>query len=324
MRRYSRLLPTSTLLCSAIAMNGAQAQEFPRKPVTMVVAAAPGGGLDLISRVAAKALSEQWKQAVVVDNRPGAGSIIGSEIVHRAAPDGYTLLTISLSHATNPSLYKKLPYDTLTGFTPLSMFARLPIVLVTSKALAVNSVPELLNYARSNPGKLNCGSSGNGTSQHLSCELLKSMAKVNITHVPYKALAAASTDLISGRIEILFDQISAAAQQARAGNVKALAVTTLTRAAAMPELPTLDEAGVPGYDAVTWFGMLGPANMPRELANKISADLARAMKRPENRERLVAQNFDLAFGTPEEFDGFIKAEMVKWGKAIKDAGIVPD
>ena len=324
MRRVARLLPMVASLCGAIAMNGVQAQDFPRKPVTMVVAAAPGGGLDLISRAAAKALSEQWKQSVVVDNRPGAGSIIGSEIVNRAAPDGYTLLTISLSHATNPSLYKKLPYDTLTGFTPLSLFARLPIVLVTSKSLAVNSVPELLSYARSNPGKLNCGSSGNGTSQHLSCELFKSLAKVNITHVPYKALATASTDLISGRIEILFDQISAVAQQARAGNVKALAVTTSTRAAAMPELPTLDEAGVPGYEAVTWFGMLGPANMPRDLATKISAELARAMKRPENRERLVAQNFDLAFGSPEEFDGFIRAEMAKWGKAIKDAGIQPD
>jgi tripartite-type tricarboxylate transporter receptor subunit TctC len=322
------LHPTRTLLLAGALAAAfclpAHAQDFPRKPVTLVVSAAPGGGLDLISRAAARALAEEWKQPVVVDNRGGASGVIGSELVHKSAPDGYTLLTVSLSHATNPSLLKKLPYDTVSGFTPLSLYARLPIVLVTTKSLPVNNVAELVAYARANPGKLNCGSAGNGTSQHLSCELFKVLAKVNITHVPYKGLAAASADLLGGRIEILFDQISAAANNARAGTVKALAVTTAARAAAMPELPTLNEAGVTGYEAVTWFGMLGPANMPRELAARIAADLNRAMARPEHRERLAAQNFDLVFGRPEEFDTFLKAEMAKWGRAIKEAGIQAD
>ena len=323
--RFARPLLWAACLASAAPLaSTSQAQDFPRKPVTMVVSAAPGGGLDLISRAAARALSEEWKQPVVVDNRGGASGVIGSELVHKSAPDGYTLLTVSLSHATNPSLLKKLPYDTVSGFTPLSLFARLPIVLVTTKSLPVNNVAELVACARANPGKLNCGSSGTGTSQHLSCELFKVLAKVNITHVPYKGLAAASADLLGGRIEILFDQISAASNNARAGTVKALAVTTAARASAMPELPTLHEAGVTGYEAVTWFGMLGPANMPRELAGKIAADLNRAMARPEHRERLASQNFDLVFGTPEGYDTFLKAEMAKWSKAIKDAGIQAD
>jgi len=325
-RRQEVRIETKSLVTACLLAFGftAQAQDFPRKPVTMIVSAAPGGGLDLISRAAARALSDEWKQPVVVDNRGGASGVIGADAVHKAAPDGYTLLTVSLSHATNPSLLKKLPYDTVSGFTPLSLFARLPIVLVTTKSLPANSVAELVAFARANPGKLNCGSAGNGTSQHLSCELFKNLARVNITHVPYKGLAAASADLMGGRIEILFDQISAAAQNARAGTVKALAVTTASRAAAMPDLPTMHEAGVTGYEAVTWFGMLGPANMPRELAAKIAGDLNRAMSRAEHRDRLASQNFDLAFGKPEEFDAFLKSEMAKWSKAIRDAGIQAD
>lgn len=308
----------------ALAACSVGAQDFPRRPVTMVVSAAPGGGLDLISRAAAKALSDEWKQPVVVDNRGGASGIIGSELVYKAAPDGHTLLTVSLSHATNPSLIRKLPYDTVAGFTPLTLFARLPIVLVATKSLPVADVAGLVAYARANPGKLNCGSSGNGTSQHLSCELFKNLARVQVTHVPYKGLAAASADLIGGRIELLFDQISAASQHAKAGHVRALAITTATRSPLMPDTPTMQEAGVPGYEAVTWFGMLGPAGLPRELALRIQGDLARAMHKPENRDRLAAQNFDLAFGRPEEFDAFLKAEMGKWGKAIREAGIQPD
>lgn len=322
-QRYALALALA-LLASVGWVQTSRAQEFPRRAVTMIVAAAPGGGLDLISRAAARALSEEWKQPVVVDNRGGASGVIGTEFVYRAAPDGYTLVTVSLSHATNPSLIRKLPYDTASGFTPLSLFARLPIVLVTSKQLPVNSVSELIAYARANPDKLNCGSSGNGTSQHLSCELFKNLTRVKIQHVPYKGLAAASADLIGGRIELLFDQISAASQNARAGHVKALAVTTSTRSSLMPELPTMHEAGVTGYEAVTWFGMLGPANMPKDLANKISADLSRAMARAEHRDRLASQHFDLSFGRPEEFDVFLKSETAKWGKAIREAGIQAD
>jgi tripartite-type tricarboxylate transporter receptor subunit TctC len=321
MRRYSQLFVGAGL---AMVAGLAHTQDFPRKAVTMVVAAAPGGGLDLISRVAARALSDEWKQPVVADNRGGAGGIIGTELGAKASPDGYTLLTVSISHSTNPVLIRKLPYDTLRDFTPISLFAKLPVVLTVAKNLPVSSVAELVAYARANPGKLNCASSGTGTSQHLACEMFKSMAKVDVQHVPYKAIAAAQADVIGGRIEVMFDQFSTAMQNARAGSVKALAITTLARSAQAPDLRTMSESGLPGYEAVTWFAMFGPAALPRDLAGKISADLARAMAKPDHRDRLVAQNFDLVFGKPEELDHFLKAEMAKWGKIIREAGIQAD
>ena len=318
MRHISRLLAAASLAAFA---GAAPAQDFPRKPVTMVVSAAPGGGLDLISRVAARALSDEWKQPVVVDNKAGAGGIIGTEFGARAAPDGYTLLTVSISHSTNPTLIRKLPYDTLRDFAPISLFAKLPVVLTVAKTLPVNSVAELVAYARANRGKLNCASSGTGTSQHLACEMFKNMAKVEIQHVPYKAIAAAQADVIGGRIEVMFDQFSTAVQNARAGSVKALAITTQARSAQAPDLPTMGESGLPGYEAVTWFAMFGPAAMPRDLAAKISADLARGMSKPEHRDRLLAQNFDLVYGKPEELDAFLRSEMAKWGKILREAGI---
>jgi tripartite-type tricarboxylate transporter receptor subunit TctC len=321
MRHQFRVL---TIAALAALAAGAHAQDFPRRPVTMVVAAAPGGGLDLVSRVSARALSDEWKQPVVTDNRGGAGGIIGTELGAKAAPDGYTLLTVSISHSTNPVLIRKLPYDTLKDFTPISLFAKLPVVLTVARTLPVNNVAELVAYARAHPGKLNCASSGTGTSQHLACEMFKSMAKVDIQHVPYKAIAAAQADVIGGRIEVMFDQFSTAVQNARTGSVKALAITTQARSAQASDLPTMSESGLPGYEAVTWFAMYGPAGLPKDLAAKIAADLARSMARPEHRDRLVAQNFDLLYGKPEELDAFVRAEMAKWGKIIKEAGIQAD
>ncbi len=319
-----RRSPLLLVACLALFATAPFAQDYPRKAVTMVVSAAPGGGLDLISRSAARALTEEWKQAVVVDNKGGAGGIIGTDIGAKAAPDGYMLLTVSISHSTNPVLIKKLPYDTLKDFTPISLFAKLPVVLTVAKNLPVNSVAELIAYARANPGKLNCASSGTGTSQHLSCEMFKNMAKVNLQHVPYKAIAGAQADVIGGRIEVMFDQFSTAVQNGKAGTVKALAITTQARSAAAPDLPTMSESGLPGYEAVTWFAMFGPAGLPKELATKIAADLARGMAKPENKDRLAAQNFDLLFTKPDDLDTFLKAEMSKWGRIIKEAGIQAD
>ena len=321
MRRYSRWLMAAGL---AMLTGIAEAQDFPRRAVTMVVSAAPGGGLDLVSRMSARALSDEWKQPVVVDNRGGAGGIIGTELGAKAPPDGYTLLTVSISHSTNPVLIRKLPYDTLRDFTPISLFAKLPVVLTVARTLPVNSVAELIAHARANPGKLNCASSGTGTSQHLSCEMFKNMAKLDIQHVPYKAIAAAQADVIGGRIEVMFDQFSTAVQNARAGSVKALAITTQARSAQAPDLPTMSESGLPGYEAVTWFAMFGPAALPRDLAARIAADLARSMGKPDHRDRLVAQNFDLIYSKPEELDAFVRAEMAKWGKIIREAGIQAD
>ena len=321
MRVFTRLLCAAAAAC--VMIGDAAAQEYPTKPVTIVASAAPGGGVDLITRLVARALSEEWKQPVIVENRAGAGGMIGTDNVAKAQPDGYTLLTVSLSHATNPSLYRKMAYDTLADFTPLSLLAKLPVVLVVNKSLPVNSVQELIAYAKANPGKLNCGSGGNGTSQHLACEMFKTMARVNILHVPYRGVAAASADVIGGQIEMIFDQISFAAQNARAGKVKALAVTTADRSPLMPELPTLNEAGLTGYQAVTWFGLLGPAHMPKGVAEKIQAALQRVMARPDIRQALEKQSFDPVFSSPAEFDRFLRHEMNKWDRVVKDAGIQP-
>lgn len=321
MRVFSRLLCAAAIACGLA--SAALAQDYPRKPITIVASAAPGGGVDLITRLVARALSEEWKQPVIVENRAGAGGMIGEGYVAKAPPDGYTLLTVSLSHATNPSLYRKMPYDTLADFTPLSLLAKLPIALVVNKSLPVNSVQDLIAYAKAHPNKLTCGSGGNGTSQHLACEMFKNMAGVKILHVPYRGVAAADTDVIGGQIDMMFDQISFAAQNVHAGKVKALAVTTPKRSSLMPELPTMEEAGVAGYEAVTWFGLLGPANMPKDVVERFRTDLPRVMARPEIRQVLEKQTFDPVFSTPAEFDGFLRQEMNKWGKVVKDAGVQP-
>jgi tripartite-type tricarboxylate transporter receptor subunit TctC len=278
----------------------------------------------VITRAVARGLSEAWKQSVIVENRAGAGGIIGTEYVAKAPADGYTLLTVSLGHATNPSLVQKLPYDTLGDFTPLSLLAKLPLVLVVNKSLPVKSVKDLIAYAKANPDKLSCGSGGVGSSQHLACEMFKHMAGINILHVPYKGVAAANTDLMGGRISMMFDQISSAQQNARAGSVKALAVTTLKRSAFMPDLPTMTEAGVPGYEAMTWFALLGPAKLPKSVVERFQHDLPRAMAGSDLRQPLEKQGFELVFSGPSELDTFLRGEMAKWDKIVKDAGIQPE
>jgi len=299
------------------------AQDFPRKSITIVASSPPGGGVDLITRILARALSEEWKQTVVVENRSGAGGIVGTQYVANAQPDGYTLLTVSLGHATNPSLYQKMPYDTMAEFTPLSLLAKLTVALTVNKSLPVNSVKELIAYAKANPEKLSCGSGGNGSSQHLACEMFKNLAGLKILHIPYRGVGAARTDLIGGQIQIMFDQISFAAQNVQSGNVKVLAVTTMKRSPLIPNIPTMDEAGLAGYDVVTWFGLLGPSNLPRNVIEKLRIDLPRIMAKPEIRKELEKQTFDSVFSGPSEFDLFLKQEMIKWDKVIKEAGIQP-
>jgi tripartite-type tricarboxylate transporter receptor subunit TctC len=318
---FTRLLGAVAMACTFAA--GAWAQDYPRKPITIVSSAAPGGGVDAVTRLVGRALAEEWKQPVIVENRAGAGGMIGTEYVAKAVPDGYTLLTVSLGHATNPSLYRKMAFDTLQDLTPLSLLARLPVALVVTPSLPVTSVKELIAYAKANPDKLSCGSGGNGSSQHLACEMFKGMAGIKILHVPYRGVAAANSDLIGGQIQLMFDQISFASQNARSGHVKALAVTTAKRSPLMPDLPTMEEAGLPGYQMVTWFGLLGPANMPKAVVERFRMDLPRVMARPDIQQALEKQTFDPVFSGPGEFDTFLRQEMLKWDKVIKEAGIQP-
>ncbi len=322
MHIHRRLVAPACAALVAVALTPAFAQPaFPSKPVTIVAAFPPGGTVDLLARTLGPKLGDEWKQAVVVENKAGASGIVGSQFVQRAAPDGHVLMVIPITHVTNSSLMKSVPFDPLKDFTPVTLLASLPIMLVANKSLPVKSVGELIAYAKANPGKLNCGSGGNGTSQHLACELFKSSARVDIKHIPYKGNAAAMTDVIGGQIELLFDQMATAVPHVKGDRVRALAVTTATRSPAMPEVPTVAESGVPGFETTAWFGVVGPAGMPRDLVDRIQGSFARALAQPDIREKLAAQGLTLVGNRADEFGPFMQVEMAKWAKVIQEAGI---
>src|SRR5512144_2335881 len=268
---------------------GAWAQDYPTKPIRIVVPFPPGGATDLLARAVAQRLTEKWGQAVLVDNRPGAGGNIGSELVAKSAPDGYTLEMGTVgTHSINASLYAKMPYDHVKDFVPIILVAGVPNVLVVNPALPVNSVQELVAYAKANPGKLNFASSGNGTSIHLSGELFKVMAGVQMTHVPYKGSAPALQDLIGGQVQLMFDNLPPSLPQIKAGKLRALAVTTATRSPALPDLPTIAESGLPGFEASSWFGIVAPAGTPPAIVAKLNAEVAKWLASPEAQEKLLA------------------------------------
>jgi tripartite-type tricarboxylate transporter receptor subunit TctC len=321
--RFARIaLALIALSCGAVL---AQGTAYPTKPVRLVVPFPPAGTTDIIARAAAQKLSEAWGQQVVVDNRPGAAGNIGSELVSKAAPDGYTLEMGTVgTHAINPSLYAKMPYDHVRDFVPIVLVAGVPNVLVVNPSLPVNSVQELIAYAKANPGKINFASSGSGTSIHLSGEMFRTITGVDITHVPYKGSAPALTDLMGGQVQIMFDNLPSSLAFIKAGKLKALAVTSATRATALPDVPTMVEAGVPGFEASSWFGMLAPAGTPREIVNKVNADVNKWLSSPEAKEKLAQQGAIAAGGTPEDFANHIAAETAKWAKVVKASGAKVD
>jgi tripartite-type tricarboxylate transporter receptor subunit TctC len=297
------------------------AAHYPAKPMRLVVPFPAGGTTDILARAVAQKLSKAWGQQVIVDNRPGAGGNIGSDLVAKATPDGYTLLMGTVgTHAINPSLYKNMPYDHVKDFAPVILVAGVPNVLVVNPSLPVHSVPELIAYAKANPGKLNFASSGNGTSIHLSGELFKAMTGVEMTHVPYKGSAPALTDLIGGQVQLMFDNLPSSLPFIKAGKLRALAVTSGARAAALPDLPTLAESGLPGFEASSWFGVLAPAGTPRDIVVKLNGAIAGWLASPEAKEKLLAQGAIAAGGTPEDFARHIGAETSKWAKVVKASG----
>ena len=305
----------------ALVVTTASAQAYPTKPIRLVVPFPPGGATDILARDVAQKLTEAWGQQVIVDNRPGAGGNIGSELVAKSAPDGYTLEMGTVgTHAINASLYAKMPYDHVKDFVPVILVAGVPNVLVVNPAVPANSVAELIAYAKANPGKLNFASSGNGTSIHLSGELFKFMAGVQMTHVPYKGSAPALQDLIGGQVQLMFDNLPPSLPQIKAGKLRALAVTSLARAPALPDVPTMAEAGLPGYEASSWFGVLAPAGTPPAIVTKLNAEIARWLATPEAKEKLSKQGANAAGGTPEDFAKHIAAETAKWAKVVKDSG----
>jgi tripartite-type tricarboxylate transporter receptor subunit TctC len=311
-------------LFAALA-QGAFAQAYPNHAIRLVVPFPAGGTTDIIARDVAKRLTETLGQSVVVDNRPGAGGNIGSDAVAKSAPDGYTLLMGTVgTHAINPSLYAKMPYDHVKDFVPVVLVAGVPNVLEVNPSLPVNSVADLIKLAKSKPGAINFASSGNGTSIHLSGELFKTMAGVDMTHVPYKGSAPAVSDLIGGQVQVMFDNLPSSLAQIKAGKLRAIAVTSLKRSPALPDVPTIAESGLPGFEASSWFGILAPAGTPPPVIAKINAEVNKWLQSPEGRDQLLAQGAELAGGTPEQFAAHIRAETDKWAKVVKASGAKVD
>jgi tripartite-type tricarboxylate transporter receptor subunit TctC len=322
-----RLLAACAVLVTAVLAFAfpAQADTFPSRTVKLVVPFPPGGPLDATGRAIAQKLTEAWGQSVIVENKPGAGGNIGAGYVAKSAPDGYTVVMGALStHAVNPSLYPKMPFDAQRDFAPITLVAITPNVLVVNPSLPVHSVKELIAYAKANPGKLSFGSGSIGSAGHLAGELFKVDAGVDMVHVPYKGAAPAMQGLLAGDTQLMFDNLASAMSQVNAGKLRALAVTTAERSKLVSDLPTMAEAGVPGFDISTWYGLLAPAGTPPDLIAKWNADVTKILSAPEMRERLATQGAEAAPDSPADFAKFIASELVKYAKIVKASGAKVD
>ena len=309
---------------AALAAAQAPAADYPVRPVRLLVAFAPGGSVDVVARLLAQKLSERWKQQVVVDNRPGAGGNVSAEIAARAQPDGYTLYMTSAAFVVNPSLYGAVPYDPVRDFAPISLVATVQSVLVSHPALPVKSVKDLIALAKARPGQINYGSTGSGTSGHLIMELFRSMAGIELVHVPYKVIGQTYADLLSGQVSLFFPTAPGALPHIQAGRIRALAVAGARRSAALPGVPTVAEAGVPGFDAGTWYPLLAPARTPRAVVESAHRDLAQVLGLPDVRERMTAAGIEIVGSTPDELARHIRAEIPKWARVIKQSGARAD
>jgi len=323
--RIQLVVPRAILVgCVSLLVTGigvSHAQNYPSKPIRLIVPFPPGGANDILARILGQKLTETLGENVLIDNRAGASGIIGTELVGKAPADGYTLLMTPNTIAIQPSLYEKLPFDAAKDFAPVSLVALVPNILIVTKTLPVSSVKELIALARRNPGQVHFGSAGIGGSVHLAGELFKSMAKIDIVHVPYKGGGPALIDLIGGQIEMLFPDALASSPHLKSGKVKPLAVTSAKRLAALSALPTIAESGVPGYDSVGWYGVLAPAKVSPQIVQSLSTAIANALRSQDVQAKLSAQAAEPIGSTPAEFGSHIASEAKKWAKVIKDAGI---
>ena len=302
----------------------ATAQSYPTRPVRLVVPSSPGGGTDISARIIAPKLSEYLGQQVVVENRPGAGTMIGGEVVAKSPPDGYTLLMGVSTLAINPAIYKKVPYEALRDLAPVTQAVTVPNVIVGHPSLPTRNVKELMALAKAHPGQLNFASAGLGTSPHLSMELFMSMTRTKMVHVPYKGSGPAVTDLIAGQVQLAAPSMLTVYSHIKSGRLRAYGVTSAKRAAGAPEIPTIAEGGVPGYEAVQWFGVLAPAGTPRAIVTRLHGEIVKVLSQADVKQHLSKDGAEPVGSTPEEFAAFIKAETAKWAKVVKDAGIQPE
>lgn len=314
-----------TVVALAFAVPHAVAQAYPAKPVRIVVPFAAGGGTDLVARTVGAKLGQNLGQTFVVDNRAGASGAIGTELAAKSAPDGYTLLMGSSGPISiNPALNPKLPYDPLRDLTPVALITTLPYLTVVHPSLPVRSIKELIALAKARPGELNYASPGSGSSTHLATELFKSMARVRIVHVPYKGVAPAATDLVSGQVQMLTGDLNTLMPHVSSGKMRAIAVTGARRSALLPDMPTIAEAGVPGYEASGWFGFLAPAATPPDIVRRLNGAIVNALQSDDLRKRLAALGGEVAGGTPEQFGEHLRRELDKWGRVIRTLGLKPN
>jgi tripartite-type tricarboxylate transporter receptor subunit TctC len=311
--------------CAALAFAGlaltANAQPYPAKPIRLIVAFPPGGIVDFAARSVSQRLSESLGVPVIVENRPGAGGITGAEVVAKSPPDGYTLLVTSISHTINPSVRKNLPFDAVRDFAPVTLITDAPNLLVVHPSLPVKSVKELIALARARPGEITYASSGTGTSTHLSGELFRSLARIEIVHVPYKGGGPAVIDLVGGHVQMMFSTLPSVLQQVRSGRLRGLAVTGARRFPAAQEFPTMIEAGVAGFEVSGWSGLFAPAGAPREAVNRLAAEIGRILRAPELKERFFLQGAEPVGNTPEAFAAFVSSEIAKWKKVVEASGM---
>jgi tripartite-type tricarboxylate transporter receptor subunit TctC len=318
-------LTLCALACGFAPLQSTLAQgKYPAKPIRLVLPFPPGGSTDIVARLIGQKLAEAWGQPVVVDNRPGAGGNVAAEHVARAAPDGYTLLQANVANAIGASLYPRLGYSLTGDFVAVTQLATTAYVLLAHPSLPVKSVRELIALAKARPGQLNYASAGAGSATHLSGELLKNLAGVDIVHVPYKGTGPAVTALLAGEIELYFATVPAAAPMIRSGRLRPLGVSSARRAAALPEVPTIAESGLKGYETSTWHGVLAPAATPREIVQQLNAEIVRILNAPEVREKLIAQGLEPVGDTPEQFAAYIRSEIAKWAKVVRISGAKPE
>ena len=319
--RFAFLL---ALLLSGAASGVLAQKDYPNRPIRFLVGVVPGGATDILARAIGQKLGEHWQQQVVIDNRPGANQIIAAELTAKSAPDGYTLQMVPAGFAINPAMHRKLPYDPIRDFTAITMVADVPNLFVVHPSVPARSVKDFIAYARTKPGQLSFGSSGVGSPSHLCGELFAIIAKVDLTHVPYKGQGQAVIDLLGGHLKLAFPSIPSSIQHIRSGKLIALGIASGKRSSSLPEVPTIHEAGLKGYEVIGWYGVIGPPRMPKPLLAKLNGEINRILEAPEMRQMLSQQGIEALGGTPEEFAAMIVTDIAKWKKVVASAGIKPE
>ncbi|MFZ2736673.1 MAG: tripartite tricarboxylate transporter substrate binding protein [Burkholderiaceae bacterium] len=318
------LISKLVALAAALVLQPAVGQSYPTRAIKIIVPATPGGAIDQIARSLADKMTTSMGQPVLVENKPGASNNVGTDFVAKSAPDGYTLVIVASSHATNKFLYKNMPFDPVKDFAPVAYTHVVPLLVAIHPSIPAKTPQELVAWIKANPNKANYATSGPGSSQHMATELFMSMSQTKMQHVPYKGSSAAHPDLLAGRTAMFFDPMPAIRAHVKSGALRGLAVTTLNRSGAFPELPTMAESGFPGYEATTWGGILAPAGTPKEIVNKLNAAINEALKLDDVRTRLTGAGIEIQSGTPEHFAKVIQSEVDKWGRITKEAGILPE